>query len=69
MRNEKNVSLVKSELNVSLQLSDDATVLHESLMLLIPTYEQEKQWQWFSINTRSINTRKDAFRMLKHGLR
>ncbi len=47
MRDEKNVSPVKSKLNVLLQLSDDATALHESLMLLIPTDEQERQKQWF----------------------
>lgn len=48
MRDEKNVSLVKSQLDVLMQLSVDATALRESLILLIPTDEQQKQNEWFS---------------------
>lgn len=48
MKDEKNVSLVKSQLGVVMQLFDEATALHESLMPLIPTDEQQKQRLWFS---------------------
>lgn len=47
MGDEKNVSLVKSQLDVLMQLSDNAAALHESLMLLIPKDEQQKQEPWF----------------------
>lgn len=48
MRDEKSVSLVKYQLDVSMQFSGDATALHESLMPLIPTDEQQKQNEGFS---------------------
>lgn len=46
-KDEKNVSLVKSQVDVIVQLLDNATALHDSLLLLIPSDEQKVQNEWF----------------------
>ncbi|XP_014850999.1 PREDICTED: uncharacterized protein LOC106922808 [Poecilia mexicana] len=48
MKDDKNYSQVKSQLDELTHLFKDATVLHESLLHLIPLDEKDKQNTWFS---------------------
>ena len=57
MKDEKNVSLVREQLDVLTQCSEISNTLHESLMPLIPEDEQERQNEWFS----KVNKYKNGF--------
>lgn len=48
MKDGKNVSLVKSQIDVIVQLSENATALHDSLLPLISNDEQKRPNEWFS---------------------
>ena len=48
MKDEQNALQVKAQLEVLLQLSENATALHQSLMCLIPPDEQRNQNEWFT---------------------
>lgn len=48
MKDEKNVSVVKSQLDTIVQLYENAAALHDSLLPLLPSDEQKRQNEWFS---------------------
>ena len=57
MENDDNASQVHNQLEVLMQLREDAMALHESLMPLIPQEEQHKQNEWIT----SINKYNQGF--------